>query len=135
MHGTRLFQILHEEKLVHIFVNPSSFEQCSYLCKVFVYVCPTSSPIKNRMLYSTGAGSVQRSATSLLAESSSTLASRKLETSDPSEVNEEFLVSGLDLRESPAASNPIVGVVHSGKLGGGETRPAFARPKRPGSKR
>ena len=98
---------------------------------VFIYSCPSSSPVKDRMLYSCSCVMLFKSAEQVLAaEGGSTLASRKIETSDPSELNEKYLASELGLTsvtgsEASGASTPI---------DSGERKP-FARPKGPGKRR
>src|SRR5262245_26471738 len=63
---------------------------------VFFYSCPSSSPIKDRMLYSSGSSSVFQRTKSILSTShSSILYPRKIETSDPKELTERFLVDEL----------------------------------------
>lgn len=66
---------------------------------VFIYSCPSSSPIKHRMLYSSGSGSTLRWIKELLASTAPTaqLASRKIETSEPRELTEEYIVEELRL--------------------------------------
>ncbi|KAH8833968.1 hypothetical protein DL96DRAFT_1666909 [Flagelloscypha sp. PMI_526] len=92
---------------------------------VFMYSCPSNSPIKHRMLYSSGSSSVYGGLKSLLDGSTVHIASRKVETSEPSEIDESFLISELGLSEgsgsAPAAATDA-------------PRP-FARPKGPGRKR
>ncbi|KAI5123335.1 hypothetical protein M0805_001760 [Coniferiporia weirii] len=98
---------------------------------VFIYTCPSSSPIKNRMLFSSGASAVHLEAKSLLAGSPSTsLAARKVETSDPTELTEAYLISELGLDKAAQESTETAA---SAKVGG-EAR-GFARPKGPGRKR
>ena len=97
---------------------------------VFIYSCPSSSPIKHRMLYSSGSAGVFAHAKSIVSpNSSAVLASKKIETSDPKEVDEEFLrvELGLDLG----------GETEGGTRGGGgkEEKKVFARPKGPGRRR
>ncbi|KZV69454.1 actin depolymerizing protein [Peniophora sp. CONT] len=90
---------------------------------VFIYTCPSSSPIKHRMLYSAGAASVFSTAKSLLPPGR--LASRKLETSDPSELSSKFFRDELGSgAESAAGSRSGSGTPGAG--GGG-----FAKPRGP----
>ncbi|KAI0082787.1 actin depolymerizing protein [Panus rudis PR-1116 ss-1] len=97
---------------------------------VFIYSCPSSSPVKHRMLYSCGTLSVYRSAKELLGDSVP-LVERKVETSDPKEIDEAFLKSELGLTGSGGSSNH----------GNGQSTPlppstnAFARPKGPARRR
>ncbi|KIJ17140.1 hypothetical protein PAXINDRAFT_167919 [Paxillus involutus ATCC 200175] len=95
---------------------------------VFIYSCPSASPIKSRMVYSSGALIFFRKVKSLLGdESGFVLAQRKIETSDPKELTEAFLKEELDLGNSDGN-------------GGGNNNPRsggkpFARPKGPGRRR
>ncbi|KAL1729254.1 hypothetical protein EV714DRAFT_273871 [Schizophyllum commune] len=77
---------------------------------IFIYSCPSGSPIKYRMLYASGALMIQRGAQAILNEAStkSHIATRKIETSDPSTIDEALLVSELDL-VSTRTSSDIVG--------------------------
>jgi twinfilin len=83
---------------------------------VFIYSCPSTCPVKNRMIYSSSALGTLRKGRELLP----TLAKRKIETSDPSELTEAFFKSEL-------------GDV-SGQSSGAPTPPpttGFARPRGP----
>ncbi|RXW18882.1 hypothetical protein EST38_g6968 [Candolleomyces aberdarensis] len=95
---------------------------------VFIYSCPSSSPIKNRMLYSSGSGGTYLSAKNIIIETSSdvTVASRKIETSDPSELDEAYLTQELGRSDSTAASeSPVT-----------STAPKpFAKPRGPGRRK
>ncbi|THH05760.1 hypothetical protein EW145_g4563 [Phellinidium pouzarii] len=97
---------------------------------VFIYTCPSSSPIKNRMMFASGAAAVNFTAKALLKETSASYADRKIETSELSELTEKYLLSqlGLDKTIEKDTDGGAVGKV------GGEGR-AFARPKGPGRKR
>ncbi|OSX65124.1 hypothetical protein POSPLADRAFT_1178769 [Postia placenta MAD-698-R-SB12] len=97
---------------------------------IFIYSCPSSSPIKHRMLYSSGASSVLQSAKGILSLSpgSSALAARRIETSDPAELTEEYLIAELGLDPAAAAASSISTTLDGEKK-------AFARPKGPGRKR
>lgn len=89
---------------------------------VFIYSCPAQSPVKFRMIYSSGSLT-----THLLAKENfktSTLVARKVETSDPQDLNEDYLKTVLGLKTEPAAN----------KLDAGEKKP-FARPKGPPRRR
>ncbi|TFK55162.1 actin depolymerizing protein [Heliocybe sulcata] len=87
---------------------------------VFIYSCPSSSPVKHRMLYSSGASSVYTAAKQLIPN----VAGRKVETSEPGEVSEAWVRSevGEEKKEGTQAQP-------QGGAGG------FARPKRPGGRR
>ncbi|KAF2766084.1 actin monomer binding protein-like protein [Teratosphaeria nubilosa] len=81
---------------------------------VFIYTCPTSSRIKERMIYSTG-----RSWTRVVAERDAGIViSRSLEATEPS----ELLASDLGVGAVQAATEASSAAGGSG----------FARPKRPG---
>ncbi|KIM55952.1 hypothetical protein SCLCIDRAFT_1220783 [Scleroderma citrinum Foug A] len=92
---------------------------------VFIYSCPSSSPIKYRMVYSSGALLIFREAKTLLESTSNfSLAARKIETSDPSEITEAYLKQELGFSE---------GIGNDSYNSG--TRAAFTRPKGPGRRR
>ncbi|KAH8116933.1 actin depolymerizing protein [Phellopilus nigrolimitatus] len=100
---------------------------------VFIYACPSSSPVRKRMLFSSGASAVFQTAKSLIAElPSSSLASRKIETSDPTELNEAYLIYELGLDSDSGAAGSREGLEAGTKVGG-EGR-AFAKPRGPGRK-
>ncbi|KAI0273714.1 actin depolymerizing protein [Gloeopeniophorella convolvens] len=92
---------------------------------VFIYSCPSGSPVKHRMLYSSGSSSVYQSAKSLLPPL--LLAPRKVETSEPSELSAPFLRTELGQSNEPSR----VGTPNSAGLGGA----AFARPRGPPKRR
>ena len=96
------------------------------LCAVFIYSCPSSSPVKNRMLYSSGKLSTYLDAKKVLElEGSSTIiAERKIETSDPAELDEKYLALELGRDSTAAAATPAQ-----------DEKKPFARPKGPGRKR
>ena len=94
----------------------------------FIYSCPSGSPIKHRMLYSSGMLLVYHHAKGLLEGTPATLLTRKVETSDPKEINEHFLKSVLGANlgsEEGVASTPAQD----------EQKPMFARPKGPPRRR
>ncbi|KZT11309.1 actin depolymerizing protein [Laetiporus sulphureus 93-53] len=97
---------------------------------VFIYSCPSSSPVKHRMLYSSASRSVFEVAKNIISssDSSSTVASRKIETSDPTELNESFLALELGLQNDPNAGTSTAPLPDAEKK-------AFARPKGPGRRR
>jgi twinfilin-like protein len=78
------------------------------------------------MVYASGANGVYQTAKILLEGSTSVLATRKLETSDPREIDEAYLRMALGYGSSKAAGSTV-----SPPL---EKKP-FARPKGPGRKR
>ncbi|KAG7086565.1 hypothetical protein E1B28_002512 [Marasmius oreades] len=92
---------------------------------IFIYSCPSDTPIKHRMIYSSAAvvffREVQAKIQAISGPDPSTvLNARKIETSDPSEINEEFLVAEV-FRGSPSVSDP------SGGDGGTQTPPTHMR--------
>jgi len=97
---------------------------------VFIYSCPSSSSVKNRMLYSTGALAVHRAAKVVLGDSASLLAARKIETSDPKELNENLFTLELGSQDQSAPGSGTATPQPSQA-----ERPSFARPKGPGRKR
>lgn len=112
---------------------------------VFIYSCPSKSVVTRRMVYSTGSGSVYRAAGSLLSsiEGASPLATRKVETSDPKEVNKTFLTDELASSSTPSSSSsvPTRAGLRSADHGNGVSAEAqrsvkeltqqFSRPKAP----
>ncbi|KAH7927091.1 actin depolymerizing protein [Leucogyrophana mollusca] len=96
---------------------------------VFVYSCPSSSPVKHRMVYSSGASSVFQSAKAIFTDQSSSfsLASKKIETSDPKELDEAYLKSELGFG--------VTGTSNNTAPSDDTAKPAFARPKGPGRRR
>jgi twinfilin-like protein len=86
---------------------------------VFIYSCPSASPVKHRMLYSSGSASVYQTAKSILPPL--LLAPRKVETSDPQELGASFLRAELGQSKEPSP----IGTPSNSGLGGA----AFARPK------
>jgi twinfilin-like protein len=96
---------------------------------VYIYSCPSASSVKLRMLYSVSSRALYTAVQTLFqsTDTTSVLASRKVETSDPQEINEKFLISELGPASTDgasAASTPVV-----------EEQKRFARPKGPGRKR
>ena len=114
---------------------------------VFIYSCPSTSPVKYRMLYSSGSGSVYRAAGSLLTsvDGASPLATRKVETSDPQEINKTFLTNELASSTSSSSSIPTRASLRGTDGGSGVSAEAqrsvkelteqFARPRAPARKR
>ncbi|TBU35777.1 hypothetical protein BD311DRAFT_680384 [Dichomitus squalens] len=95
-----------------------------------IYSCPSASPVRHRMLYSSAVLFVVKEVKEFLSStgSTSTLSSRKVETSDPSELDEKYLVSELGLAGADVPTSAA-----SGPAEGGDRKP-FARPKGPGRK-
>ncbi|KAK5730841.1 Twinfilin-1 [Elasticomyces elasticus] len=84
---------------------------------VFIYTCPTSSRIKERMIYSTG-----KSWTRTVAERDAGITiAKSLEATEPNEITVDLVGGG----QAAAADGEGANV-------GGEKKAAFARPKRPG---
>lgn len=103
--------------------------------QVFIYSCPSSSPIKERMVYSSGVSSTYLAGKTRLSALSSPvhIASRKIETSDPGELNETYLKDELGLSsfssdEQGVGSNP-------GTPRDGDEKKAFAKPRGPASRK
>lgn len=88
---------------------------------IFIYSCPSTSPVKHRMLYSSGSASVFQTAKSLLP--ALLLSPRKVETSDPHELDASFLRAELGQSKVPSR----VGTPGSAVLPG----VSFARPGLP----
>ncbi|KAI0780732.1 actin depolymerizing protein [Trametes elegans] len=96
-----------------------------------IYSCPSASPVRHRMLYSSAVLSVVRDVKALLdsAGSTSSVASRKVETSEPSELDEKFLIAELGLDRSDASAGAASLPTES------TDKKPFARPKGPGRRR
>ncbi len=96
-----------------------------------IYSCPSSSPVRHRMLYSSANLITVKEVKDYLnnAGTSSSFSPRKVETSDPTELNEQYLVAELGWAgpEAPTSSG-------RGPTADAEKKP-FARPKGPGRKR
>jgi len=97
----------------------------AHLCAVFIYSCPSNSPIKNRMIYSSGSMSTFQTAKDILTSLSPpvTVVSRKVETSDPTELDEEYLEAELGCTDK------------TGGAPSAEVPRGFSRPKRPPRRR
>ncbi|KAK3067796.1 Twinfilin-1 [Teratosphaeriaceae sp. CCFEE 6253] len=86
---------------------------------VFIYTCPSSSRIKERMIYATG-----KSWTRTIAERDAGITiARSLEATEPSEITADLLGGGEG-----------AGATESGAAAEAEKKSGFARPKRPGRK-
>ncbi|KAG6814291.1 hypothetical protein H0H92_013416 [Tricholoma furcatifolium] len=98
---------------------------------VFIYSCPSDSPIKDRMVYSSGVSSTFQAAKSLILDASPSahIASRKIETSDPKELDEAHLKSELGLDAGAGQGDD------QKKLGEADEKKPFARPRGPIRKR
>ncbi|KAI6129077.1 hypothetical protein EV401DRAFT_807599 [Pisolithus croceorrhizus] len=93
---------------------------------IFIYSCPSASPIKYRMVYSSGALLIFKEAKAFLETTPSfLLAPKKLETSDPSELTEQYLMQELSFGNSTADNTH-----HSATQGS-----TFARPRGPARRR
>lgn len=99
---------------------------------VFIYSCPTASPVRYRMVYSSAAMSTYLAAKGFLAETGSTfpLATKRIETSDPAELDEAFLKAGLN-HDGPAGAI----VNNDGTRQDDPAKPSFAKPKGPARRR
>ncbi|KAJ7074294.1 actin depolymerizing protein [Mycena amicta] len=92
---------------------------------VFIYSCPSGSPVKQRMVYASGFNAVFMAGKTLLEGSLSPLNTRKIETSVPAEINEAYLRSELDLNATtPGSGTQTPSAVPE------ENKP-FARPRGP----
>ncbi|KAG5634571.1 hypothetical protein H0H81_001496, partial [Sphagnurus paluster] len=100
---------------------------------VFIYSCPSTSPIRDRMVYSTGALSTYMAIKAILGEDSPNahLASRKIQSSDPKELSEAYLRAELGLDANFEQSVAI----GTSTARDGEEKKAFQRPRGPARKR
>ncbi|EIW85446.1 actin depolymerizing protein [Coniophora puteana RWD-64-598 SS2] len=96
---------------------------------LYIYSCPTTSPVKLRMTYSAGSGSVARAIETILKDNGSAfvVSKRKIETSDPAEVDEAFLKSLYEFNAPRSAGGGAVPEVKPDR--------GFARPKGPARRR
>ncbi|KAJ7090306.1 hypothetical protein B0H15DRAFT_838062 [Mycena belliarum] len=93
---------------------------------VFIYSCPSSCPVKHRMVYASGFNAVFMAGKTLLADSPSPLLMRKIETSTPSEIDEAYLRSELDLSSGEPTPSST-----AGGAGNDDEKKPFARPRGP----
>ncbi|KAF9265739.1 actin depolymerizing protein [Marasmius fiardii PR-910] len=111
---------------------------------IFIYSCPSSTPIKHRMVYSSAAviffREVQAKIQAITGPDPSTVVnSRKIETSDPSEINEEFLAaevirSSLSISDAPGGDgSDTPGSGARTPLATGDKK--FAKPRGPARRR
>nr|XP_019002060.1 uncharacterized protein I203_05196 [Kwoniella mangroviensis CBS 8507]OCF65521.1 hypothetical protein I203_05196 [Kwoniella mangroviensis CBS 8507] len=75
---------------------------------IFIYCCPSSSPVKFRMIYSTSVRSVQQDA----SDKAGVEIVGKIETSDPTDLTESYLKQSIPSSSSSSVSKPI----HSSSL-------------------
>ncbi|KAF2456547.1 hypothetical protein BDY21DRAFT_347512 [Lineolata rhizophorae] len=90
----------------HVYTPPESLSPVSAV--IFIYTCPSSSSIKERMLYA----SSRRGVLSLAETESGVAVAKKLEASTPDEISAETIQEEFQPRQ--------------------ETKTGFAKPKRPG---
>ncbi|PAV23919.1 actin depolymerizing [Pyrrhoderma noxium] len=90
---------------------------------ILIYSCPSGSPVKNRMIFSSGVTGVQTAAQRNIFPPDS-FNDRRIETSDPTEVDEQFIISKLGYEEGSNA-----------KANTSTAQTSFARPKGPGRRR
>ena len=107
---------------ISLFSIPSIYFTSDFLV-VFIYSCPSDSPVKLRMLYASGARSTHFAVKTILTSSPVTLNTdaRKIETSNPGEITADFLKLELDR----GVHDPIIANQSKG----------FAKPKGPPRRR
>ncbi|KAF7723805.1 hypothetical protein EC973_001589 [Apophysomyces ossiformis] len=102
---------------------------------VFIYTCPPSSKIRERMLYSSSKANVITYAESEI----NIQVAKKLETSDVSDLTESYLLEELEESQTSnekSANDHGVGLVAERiQMLGGTTRGGFKRPVAPGRRR
>ncbi|KAK7049335.1 Twinfilin-1 [Paramarasmius palmivorus] len=107
---------------------------------IFIYSCPSTTPIKHRMLYSSGALVFFREVQAKIKSTgtSSVVNTRKIETSEPTELDEAFLLSELRYDGSAKAESQQLGGEGSATPGSGARTPLgtaeekkFAKPRGP----
>jgi twinfilin-like protein len=82
------------------------------------------------MLYSSGVSGVFHAAKAVLKDTTSVLADRRVETSDPRELSEAYLREILGLEKAKIGN--VIGLDVPGQF---EDKKPFARPKGPGRRR
>ncbi|ORY27213.1 hypothetical protein BCR39DRAFT_483792 [Naematelia encephala] len=93
---------------------------------IFIYTCPSSSPIKSRMVYSSGVRSVQQDA----SDKADVEIATKLETSDISDLTESYLKSSLGpAKPSHSSSLPTQKTTSSSLSQAPAFGGAFGRPR------
>ncbi|KAF8319344.1 actin depolymerizing protein [Clavulina sp. PMI_390] len=93
---------------------------------IFIYACPSSSPVKSRMLYSSSANTlVQHARTNF-----NITVSKRVEVSDPSDIDVPWLKRELEPTASTSTPGSAAGSGASTPVIGDEKKP-FARPKGP----
>ncbi|CDH48714.1 ptk9 protein tyrosine kinase 9 [Lichtheimia corymbifera JMRC:FSU:9682] len=96
---------------------------------VFIYTCPSSSKIRERMLYSSSKANVINAADSQL----DLKVVKKLETSDIADLTEEYLVEEVSSATNAAPAQGIVG--QRVQMLSGQRQGQFSRPMAPGRRR
>ncbi|CAD7065274.1 unnamed protein product [Tilletia caries] len=107
---------------------------------LFIYSCPSSSSVRERMLYSTNLRSFHQLAEQRVA---GLKVHKRVETSDPEELTASFLASELDRVLGASGKESETGAGNGAAAAAGASGPsplltstqAFARPKRPGGRR
>ncbi|KAI8458392.1 hypothetical protein BY996DRAFT_4577259 [Phakopsora pachyrhizi] len=86
---------------------------------VFIYACPSESPVKSRLIYSSSSSSVSSKVNELGIR-----IDKKIETSDPEEIDKDYIISELlSTTVSDPNNNPIKSDVK------------FSKPARPGRRK
>ncbi|KAJ7168187.1 hypothetical protein C8R43DRAFT_983364 [Mycena crocata] len=96
---------------------------------VFIYSCPSSCPVKHRMVYASGFNAVFMVAKGLLADAPAPLHTRKIETSTPAELDEAYLRSEFDFSAGQGTSRSETST--PGVSGNDDEKKPFARPRGP----
>jgi len=102
---------------------------------VFIYSCPAGSQIRDRMVYSSGVSSTYAEGKLILNSLSPpiAIASRKIETASPEDLNEAYLRDELE-SVSPSNDERETERSKEKQRDGQETR-LFAKPRGPGRRR
>ncbi|KAG0182087.1 Twinfilin-1 [Apophysomyces sp. BC1021] len=111
------------------------FEHETTESMVFIYTCPSSSKIRERMLYSSSKANVVT-----YAETEIKLqVTKKLETSDISDITEAYLLEELEgskaSNDQAQTDNGVGLIAERIQMLGGTTRGGFRRPVAPGRRR
>ncbi|EGG06050.1 uncharacterized protein MELLADRAFT_43666, partial [Melampsora larici-populina 98AG31] len=107
----------------YTFYHYTPAAQESMSLPIFIYACPPKSPVRSRLVYSSSSSSVSGKASEFGVQ-----LSKKFETSDPDEINDDYINSELKSILAPVDSNESASHQPLDK-------PAFAKPARPGRRR
>lgn len=124
----RLYQALEDRSVL---TSTSCTDSILTTSSVFIYSCPSGSPVKHRMIYSSGTQPLYHVSKQYIP--ADILATRKIETSDPSELNEAYLQ--FELGHTPSVDQVRSATSIPGTPPVQDQPKGFARPKGPPRRR